>query len=124
MIALAGKPVDEAKDLLTLVPAIWAIVTAWLLIPAWRLATEDEKYNLRRSAMAVVLSALSTIVGAIVVAVLTPLGYRVAFEKDGTVEGVLVLYEVFLLAVIALTISSFAVLVKSARHLRDVIKTR
>ena len=95
-----------------LVPAIWAIVTASLLIPAWRLSSEDDKYDLKRSVAAVALSTLSTIVGAGLVAVLTPLAYRVAFKNHGLVEGVLVFYEFFLLAVVALTVCSVAVVAK------------
>jgi hypothetical protein len=53
------------------------------------------------------ITTLSAGVGAIVVAVLLPpSGFRAAFKNRGPIDGFLVLYEVFLLAVIAATVWS------------------
>lgn len=114
-----GKTVDDAKDLLSLVPFIWVILTAVLLGPAWRWSSEREKYHLGRSIAAVVMSALSVVVTGVVVGVMAPIGLD-ALSNTGAIQGVLVLYEVILLTVIGATVWSLVVLIKAGRHLRRV----
>jgi amino acid transporter len=120
-MAPKGATVNEAKDLLSVVPFVWAILTAVLLGPAWRWSSEKEKYHRGRSVAAVVLSLLSTLLSVVVVVVMAPVGIK-AIRNSGAVQGVLVLYEVILLAVIGATAWSLVVVLRAGRHLGDVMR--
>lgn len=121
-MAAAPTTVDEAKDLLSLIPFVWGILTVALLGPAWRWSSENEKYHVGRSVAALLMSLLAAIGGAIVVLVLAPIGYEAVFRNTGAIEGVLVLYELFLLAVVGATAWSMVIVVKAVRHLRLVVR--
>lgn len=122
MRAPEGKTAEEAKDLLNLVPFIWGILTAVLLGPAWRWSSEKEKYDRGRSIAAVAMSLLSVVVSLVVVVVMAPVGFEAAFKNNGAIQGVLVLYELILLAAVGATVWSIVVVFKAARHLRDVVR--
>lgn len=121
MSTYVDSSLGDAKDILSVVPFIWAVLTALLLVPAWRWSSENTVYNLGRSWAALAASVVCAAVSCVVVAVMAPLGMKVAFENEGPVDGILVLYELVTLAVVLLAISSVAMIIKSAVHLRDVL---